>query len=117
MFNREEVFENDSQCEGVEHYIANRDGSCKTLGIRWCAKTDTLSYDIPFACDYSCNNKITKRLILASIGRIFDPLGLISPLITRANILLQCLWKERLDWDEEISEGILQDWMVLVREF
>ncbi|GFY04618.1 hypothetical protein TNCV_4417011 [Trichonephila clavipes] len=34
----------------------------------------------------------TKRMVLSTIARIFDPLGLLGPIITWAKIFMQRLW-------------------------
>lgn len=53
---------------------------------------------------------ITKRIILSSITQIFDPLGLIGPVIIKAKILLQSLWQLKIDWDTPVPESIRIIW-------
>jgi len=48
----------------------------------------------------------TKRLVLASIARTFDPAGWTAPVMVAAKILLQDIWKAELDWDEELVEPL-----------
>lgn len=40
--------------------------------------------------------------MLSETAKVFDPLGLISPVIVRAKILLQSLWLHQLSWDQEV---------------
>ncbi|GFS64474.1 uncharacterized protein TNCV_3956221 [Trichonephila clavipes] len=40
----------------------------------------------------------TKRMVLSTIARIFDPLGLLGPIITWAKIFMQRLWLLELGW-------------------
>lgn len=74
--------------------------SCKTLGIEWVTHLDILKYK-----SLECNintQLITKRSILSTIAQIFDPLGLLSPIIIVSKLLIQHLWIERLPWDSKI---------------
>lgn len=36
------------------------------------------------------------------MSRLFDPLGLVTPVIVKAKIFVQNLWKLKLSWDESI---------------
>ncbi|XP_065368808.1 uncharacterized protein LOC135961242 [Calliphora vicina] len=71
----------------------------KTLGTYWIPKSDVFKYHLD---DLFQNLKATKRNILSVSARLFDPLGLLCPLIIKAKILLQELWLMQLDWDESI---------------
>jgi len=54
------------------------------------------------------SNVTTKRKMLSEISKLFDPLGLIGPIITVTKILMQGLWKINLDWDDPLPNAILQ---------
>lgn len=43
--------------------------------------------------------------------QIFDPLGLIAPIVVSAKIFLQDLWKLKLSWDESLPQNITSRWM------
>lgn len=79
----------------------------KTLGISWNAKTDSINYSVR-----SSNDRIagSKRAILSEIAKIFDPLGLLGPVILQAKTFMQKLWKEKVDWDESISQSLFTEW-------
>lgn len=63
-------------------------------------KEDRLEFNInnPHGNDEIYN----KRNILSSIAKIFDPLGLILPVVMKAKILLQHLWNLKIDWDADL---------------
>lgn len=61
------------------------DGQIKTLGLVQKAHRDTLIYTIK----ETSQTKVTKRVILLEITQVFDPLGLLSPYVIVAKILLQ----------------------------
>ncbi|GFX18756.1 uncharacterized protein TNCV_3019141 [Trichonephila clavipes] len=48
----------------------------------------------------------TKGCVLSTIARLFDPLGLLGPVVARAKIFMQSLWSLKIDWIDELhSEG------------
>nr|CAI5867025.1 unnamed protein product [Callosobruchus analis] len=79
----------------------------KTLGLYWDSEHDTLKFKVNISKVYT---KVTKRVILLEIASIFDPMGLLSPSIIIAKILLQGLWQANISWDDEIPEDILNKW-------
>jgi len=73
----------------------------KTLGLYWDSNSDCFVYKVTLpAMD---EHKITKRSILSNIARLFDPLGLLGPVIVIAKILMQQLCKLKINWDDALS--------------
>ncbi|XP_058813142.1 uncharacterized protein LOC131677376 [Topomyia yanbarensis] len=85
----------------------DHDETIKTLGVSWEPATDQLRFD-----STPCNEcgSPTKRSILSSVSKHFDPLGLTAPVIIRAKMLLQELWLQPCGWDEEVSDNIRTKW-------
>lgn len=52
------------------------------------------------------NTPITKRKILSEIATIFDPLGLLGPVIIIAKIIMQSLWQIKVNWDDVLPDNI-----------
>ncbi|GFV90506.1 integrase catalytic domain-containing protein [Trichonephila clavipes] len=52
----------------------------------------------------------TKRIFLSTIARIFDPLGLLGPIITWAKIFMQRLWLLELGWSDELPFKEEKEW-------
>lgn len=79
----------------------------KTLGLMWNPMNDEFIFltKVP-----SKGRTPTKREVLSAIAKIFDPLGLISPVVVLAKILMQKLWLAKLDWDDQISEPLIEEW-------
>ena len=48
-------------------------------------------------------NILTKRFIVGKVAEVLDPLGLASPFIVQAKILIQGLWTMGLGWDDRIT--------------
>ena len=77
----------------------------RALGVLWDPKQDvlqikTVSKEVPN----------TKRGILSFVSSIFDPLGILSPSLIEPKQIIQDLWKQNIDWDEQIPAKILQRW-------
>ncbi|XP_046144681.1 uncharacterized protein LOC123988477 [Osmia bicornis bicornis] len=89
------------------------DSTLKTLGVIWDAQNDKILYTI----DPIVTNRVTKRTILSSIAKIFDPLGLLAPVIIKAKILMQRLWQLQLDWDEATPANLHTEWITFAAEF
>ena len=58
--------------------------SCKVLGLKCLSLNDCFTYD---TLEIPKGLVITKRIVLSAIARLFDPLGLLSPVIMHAKIL------------------------------
>ena len=57
----------------------------------------------------------TKKQIVAAINKVFDPLGLCLPVVTRGKILTRELWKNKLSWNEIIPVELQNRWKSLHR--
>ena len=87
--------------------LLNSDKTTKTLGINWDMKHDSLIYTF---IQTDNDKRITKRNILSQIAQLFDPLGLLGPIISYAKILMQGVWKLGLDWDSSLPIEIHTAW-------
>ncbi|XP_053395751.1 uncharacterized protein LOC128555938 [Mercenaria mercenaria] len=69
----------------------------KVLGMAWNTPAD----DIGFLSNpiTMTSQSATKREILRQTSRIYDPLGLLTPVTVRAKILIQDTWKHDFTWD------------------
>ena len=95
------------QCE---KFLKFHDGSdvTKTLGLVWDPKGDHFIFSFSQPRQ---NITPTKRSILSSIARLYDPLGLVGPVITKAKVLMQQLWKLNLQWDESLPQQLETAWL------
>lgn len=76
------------------------------LGLNWSPKSDTLR----FLTTIDADSKITKRNILSTSSKLFDPLGLLSATTIIPKILLQRLWLLKNGWDDPIPNKIAAEW-------
>ena len=82
----------------------------KVLGMLWKPKVDELIFDFNAMLGASAEENVSKREVLATTAKLFDPVGLISPIIVPLKLVFQKLCKQNKDWDESIDESILKDW-------
>ena len=86
----------------------------KAFGIHWNCVEDYLQIN----GIYLVSLKIppTKREVLRTIARIFDPLGLATPVTYYGKIFLQDLWKEGFSWDQLLPQKFLDRWDEVVQK-
>lgn len=110
--NNSDLLDNDSPSIAQDHgKDIQSEASVKTLGLRWNPSQDDFTFD-PEVIQLSPNP--TKRIILANIARLFDPLGWISPVIVTAKIIMQDLWILKIGWDSLLPSQISQRWAVFL---
>ena len=80
----------------------------EVLGLAWNASKDTLA--IQDSKNVKENMKVTKRNYLKEIASVYDPRGLLCPVILLGKVLLQNLWKKQLDWDDELDMADQTEW-------
>ena len=84
----------------------NPDATIKTLGLKWQPALD----QFVFAVKLPPSSQVTKRSMLSELAKLFDPLGLMSPVTIRGKILFQSLWYLPIHWDDEVDEEISASW-------
>ncbi|GBN32404.1 hypothetical protein AVEN_142786-1, partial [Araneus ventricosus] len=82
----------------------------KTLGMNWLHLDDYFIFKVD--CKHVPNP--TKRNVLSVISRLYDPLGLLGPVICKMKIFLQKLWLEKLSFDDPLPQPIAVEWNHLV---
>ncbi|CAL8137208.1 unnamed protein product [Orchesella dallaii] len=85
-----------------------KEAKMKALGVQWNPSTDNFSFS---ELQYQQVSKITKRVVLSQLAKVFDPLGFISPVTIRAKLFLQELWKSELSWDESLTDDMCNRWL------
>ncbi|XP_045449969.1 uncharacterized protein LOC123658650 [Melitaea cinxia] len=92
------------------HLFENRDNPTMmtVLGIQYRPVQDIFTFNV----DLDSPRTWTKRLVLSTVARTFDPNGWICPVIFWAKCFLQRLWTAGLGWDKPLREAILKDWLL-----
>ncbi|GFX06250.1 integrase catalytic domain-containing protein [Trichonephila clavipes] len=84
----------------------------KTAGMhlhKWCGNLPEITSNLQ-EIEQQRPTSFTKRMVLSTIARIFDPLGLLGPIITWAKIFMQRLWLLELGWSDELPFEEEKEW-------
>ena len=84
----------------------------QTLSVKWNLDSDNFTFSSILKADKQC----TKRGILKATSSIFDPLGFLAPYILKAKLLIQELWRQNYEWDQEVGENVHQQWKNWIKE-
>lgn len=95
----------------------NSSETLKTLGMRWQPNTDHFRYKVNFPIEIDNKIIVTKRTVLSTTAKLFDPLGLINPIIVVAKIFLKKLWAANLEWDDPLPSYLLNEWFEILASF
>ena len=77
-----------------------------TLGVVWRPKHDIFTFNVK----PTDKTPPTKRHILSEVTRIFDLLGLLSPIVIQLKSFIQALWLDNLSWDQPLKHNLSQQY-------
>ena len=89
---------------------AENENEQKTLGVCWNTNEDTLIMKLSTLSDRAKEFPATKRNVLRITASVFDPLGLISPIVVLSKIMFQELCQNSKDWDEPLTAPLEKQW-------
>ncbi|GFV49685.1 uncharacterized protein TNCV_4042591 [Trichonephila clavipes] len=98
-------FEVDEHKESLNALIAS-----KVLGVGWNEKSDTFYFDFIDLGTFLSKRINTKRYLLQTTGRLFDPVGFIGPYTIQIKCLIQEIWCLGLDWDNKLPKQLEVSW-------
>lgn len=109
--NADEVLEriqmDDREVKGPVELDANN--TIKALGIAWNTATDSLGFKSTL--DPNDKRPITKRTSFSTASKLFDPIGLIAPIIVVAKIFMKKVWQTTLGWDDVLPSNLCEEWL------
>ena len=86
----------------------------RVLGVQWDPGPDMLEFEIHWPLQPT---PITKRVMLSVIMRVFDPLGLLTPVTVRLKMMMRKAWScdpygassinHWHSWDTLVAAGVL----------
>lgn len=80
----------------------------KTLGLSYVTRDDVFELGGDMV---TSPKKLTKRGVLSSVSRFFDPLGFAGPITVRAKLILQQIWQHNLEWDDPLPDSLTKAWL------
>ena len=99
----------------MTQYLNGEPVSTKALGLRWNLVSDTIGISIR-----EVNMPVTKRELLSAIAAIYDPLGILSPLVLEGRVIMQELCRLGLQWDVPVEGSLrvrIQCWISKLDKF
>ena len=82
----------------------------RTLGVKYDVGNDLFYFSVECGFPDGC----TRRTVLSTVASVYDPLGIIAPIMLVVKLMLQRLCKDKsLDWDDEIpaeEKLLFQKW-------
>ncbi|XP_055543392.1 uncharacterized protein LOC129728940 [Wyeomyia smithii] len=92
----EELWETSAELE------LDRSQAVKTLGLLWFPhKHDVFKIKVPALPELEV---VTKRIVVSEMSQLFDPLGLLGPVVVSAKMFIQSLWAAHMSWDSELAK-------------
>ena len=88
------------------------------LGISWNLNTDNMNIVVGEKFIHEDSWRYTKRKVLSLVSSTYDPLGWVSPLTVHGKMFIQTLWKEKMDWDQNLNPDqikVIRDILVDLR--
>ena len=98
-----------------DNQVIDENQLVNVLGLYWNTAEDRICL-IPKPLDSTSSSIVTKRTILQDSSRVYDPLGILSPITIRAKLLMQELWQQSVDWDKPLDQRIRDKWRNIVTD-
>ncbi|KAK6175229.1 hypothetical protein SNE40_013736 [Patella caerulea] len=110
LSNSKEVIQSvpeDERTQSLKGFDINKDilPMERTLGVQWCVESDCFQFKIILK-----DSPLTRRGILSTVSSIYDPLGLVAPVVLVGKRILQDLCRDSLGWDDDIPDDIRMKW-------
>ena len=77
----------------------------KALGVQWCIESDSFRFRITFQA-----KPLTRRGVLSTVMSVYDPLGLLAPIILPGKVILQELCRISAEWDDPLPDALRARW-------
>lgn len=84
--------------------VSGRQGAT-LLGLPWDKENDTVGVSFPQE-----KADPSKRGVLSKVARIYDPLGLASPISLGGKLLYRDVCDAKLNWDAKLPRELMQSW-------
>ena len=82
----------------------------KVLGQNWNTINDTFIYKLDILAEFAKNLEATKRNVLKVVPKIYDPMGILGPLIVTMKILFQDICINNFSWDSPLPDHLKCHW-------
>jgi hypothetical protein len=88
-------------------------GEQKVLGVRWDVSSDQIVVDLDEIAAGARSLEPTKRNVVSVVGKFYDPLGILAPVVVQFKMFFQELCEAKLEWDQPLPKDLLRRWQSL----
>ena len=89
--------------------VADNKTVVNVLGLLWDTSQDTVGLNIKSFPSVDTTQP-TKRPVLQDLSKVFDPLGVLTPVTISAKLFMQQLWQHKLNWNEPLTTELTTQW-------
>lgn len=89
-------------------------GTTKVLGVLWNVPLDQLQFSVADLMPTMESLEPTKRNLVSVAAKLFDPLGVVSPVIVLFKMFCQQLCGAKVGWDDPLQDEFLRIWQQLL---
>ena len=93
----------DSELSYAKQQLGAQPNESKVLGLAWDKRVDTLA--VTFLQNHTPS---TKREVLRSLAKVYDPLGLATPLTLQGKLIYREICDQKLPWDTELTRQLAE---------
>ena len=91
---------------GVQSCYAFVSNEKKIIRLNWNIGRDTFVFRFDWLVEFAKELILNKRTVLKVVAKLYDPLGLISPLFITIKTLFQDLCRLKIGWDDPLDEEL-----------
>ena len=107
-------FDGSPQSTEPKIIASSKDDSSHVLGLKWDHNNDSLV--VSRGTSRTVTKSLTQRLVLSLVSKVFDPIGLVAPIIVGARFLPKDIWRVcGQQWDEKLPKDTVErflEWSV-----
>ena len=89
----------DEETTYAKESLGTKPSETRLLGLGWNKSEDTLSVTFP-----PSQTEVTKRVVLRTMAKVYDPLGLAAPILLTAKVIFRNICDSKLKWDADLPE-------------
>lgn len=93
----------DSELSYAKQQLGAQASESKVLGLPWNKQLDTLTVIFP-----QDETPSTKREVLKKLAKVYDPLGLATPLTLQGKLIYRDICNQKLPWDAELTRNLTE---------
>ena len=91
---------------GVQSCYAFVSNEKKIIRLNWNIGRDTFVFRFDWLVEFAKELILNKRTVIKVVAKLYDPLGLISPLFITIKTLFQDLCRLKIGWDDPLDEEL-----------